>query len=261
MSRRLLNFQKPVLKEYQGFKYNLNFESVQDAPEHKDIKYTKAPVEYGDGVSDNAFDRYNMNLRMKLKDNVKIYNKKQTQEIRNQYIDGFKNMDADVSEKSRYNIKCEYEKIPAPENLSTLELNKAFLKRNYKGFGGFGGKYSIDGVSKEATKVSNNEKEMTIGDILKGENSGLYHAGNMRRDAQEKVVNDSKKHEVIIKNNTPQQHGVNMDAIYYKDFGKADQQTKIQNIPNDAQIPEYGKEPDMNEYNLKKKLDFTSLFK
>lgn len=256
MIRRLLNFETvEVVSDINGYEYNLHTEQMENIPQSKKFNY-KHDLGIDQCGAENinfAFNRYNKNIRSKLKDNVEIFSKENRHIINNQFVDGFQNINEDLKEWKRYNIVYNY-KPCQEEKLTDLELKKYENKAIITGWGGFE-EMNVDKISKEQDKE---EKEKTIAETSNADNTGINQGGFQQVQSKEQAENKSKSMEVELHENTPRVHGLNTD-LYYKNFGLADKESKLELKPQGSEINTINN--DEVKLTKKKRLDFSSTMK
>jgi len=254
MSRNLLNFSNEVLVDMDGFNYNLMTEETENVPQEKKFSYNQ-PInieKIGAENIDFAFNRYNKNIRSKLKNNIKIYNDRNEDIIKNTYVDGFHNYKGDISDYKKYRFNLNFH-VPEDSNITDLDLKLYENKKFITGWGGFDDEVNVKKITNEQVKE---EDKIDIGITSNANNEGRYQGGFNQNQIKENIESQSKAQEVEITKNTPLIGGFPTE-LYYKDFGKSDKNPKVEVLPEKTQI----KTVNNDKIQFKKKrIDFTSAF-
>lgn len=256
MIRKLLNFEDiEVIEQMGGVEYNLVTETMENLPYAKKYNYNhNLGINQMGGENINfAFNRYNKNIRSKLKDNIEVYSQDNKNIIKNQFVDGFKNYKEDLKEWKRYNIKFNHKTIE-DSNIDELSLKKYENKEIITGWGGLI-KMNVEKISKEEVQKEN---EVTIAETVNADNTGPNQGGFQQVQTKEQAEKKSKSTIVQLTENTPRLHGLNTDS-YYKNFGLADKESKLPLRPQGSKVDTINN--DEVKLIKKKRLDFSSTMK
>lgn len=255
MKRNLLKFNHDVVADMDGFDYNLVTEETENVKQAKKYNYRKTIDINGMGGEniDFAFNRYNKNIRTKLKDNIKIYNDKNLEIIKNLYVDGFHQYKADVADYKKYKFNLNF-KYPEETEITDMDLKLYDNKRFITGWGGFDENVNVKKITQEEIK---DEQKITVAETSNADNVGRFQGGFSQSQVQEQTAKESKNKEVETTKNTPLVGGFPTN-LYYKNFGKSDKQSTIDVLPQKTEIDTVNH--DKIEIK-KKKLDFSSTFR